>query len=162
MGKFKQLIFEQSRRTDPYSPVFDMVKHMEPEEIDYLENHDSNPSKTNLESPPAQLEWQWEDPDQDFVYNIHLLKQVYNNSRRPVDPSDTDTAKRYVLLGFAYNKNNNMIGEVPDYTFVSDEFMSPADTDVLKEFLSDKQFLYDNDTDERKVYSFTRASDFDV
>lgn len=133
---------------------------MEPEEVDYLENHETNPSKTNLESPPAQLEWQWEDPNQDFVYNVHLLKQVYNNSRRPVDPSDTDVEKRYVLLGFAYNKNNNMTGEVPDYTSVSEEFTEKSDIDLLEDFLEDNGFLYDRDTDDQKIYSFTRASDF--
>jgi hypothetical protein len=161
VAKFKNLITEQSRRTDPYSPVFDTVKHMEPEEENFLEDHESNPSATNVETPPAQIEWQWDPEDVDFVYNCHLFKEIYDNSIYGADVEDPDTPKRYTLLGFVYNKNNNLTGIVPDYTDVSEEFSEPANLEVLANFLERQDFLYENDTEERKIYTFSRPADFD-
>lgn len=158
MARFRRL-FEQAKRDDPFSPFFDTGRHMTPEEIEFLESHESNPSSTNTEVPPAQIEWQWEDGD--LVYNCHLVKEVYTNSRRGIDPEDTDVSKRYKLMGFVYNKTNNLSGLVDDYTFVSPEFNEEASLDVLENFLQDKQFLYDNDTEDMKVFTFTRPSDFE-
>lgn len=158
MAKFKKLL-EQVSRDDPFSPFFDTVRHMTPDEIEYLETHDSNPSSANTETPPAQIEWQWEEGD--LVYNCHLVKEVYDNSRRGLDPDDTDNPKRYKLMGFAYNKRNNLTGLVEDYTFVSEEFAEEARLDILEDFLADKDFLYDNNTEDMKVFTFTRPSDFE-
>lgn len=158
MAKLLQLL-EQVSREDIFSPFFDTVRHMTPEEVEFLENHDSNPSKANTETPPAQVEWQWDEDD--FVYNCHLVKEVYNNSRRGVDPEDTDTPKRYKLMGFVYNNRNNLSGLVEDYTSVSEEFAEESRIDILEAFLEDKDFLYEKDTEERKEYTFSRPSDFE-
>ena len=158
MVSFVRLL-EQVSRKDPFSPFFDTAKQMTEEEVDFLENHESNPSTANTETPPAQVEWQWE--SEDLVYNCHLVKEVYDNSRRGLDVGDTETPKRYKLMGFVYNNRNNLSGLVEDYTSVSKEFNQEARVDILESFLEDKDFLYENDTGERKVYTFSRPSDFE-
>lgn len=129
---------------------------MTDQEIEFLETHESNPSKANTDVPPAQVEWQWEDGD--LVYNCHLFKELYDNDHDTTLPEDTSVEKRYKLVGFAYNKTNNLSGVVEDYTFVSNEFSDEADIEILENFIGDKDFLYDNDTEERKVYSFSRPT----
>jgi len=89
------------------------------------------------------------------------VKEVYNDNRRGLSPEDTDAPKRYKLMGFVYNNRNNLSGLVEDYTFVSEEFDQESRVDVLEAFLEDKNFLYENDTAERKVYTFSRPSDFE-
>lgn len=159
MAKFKRLL-EQATRDDTFSPFFDTMKQMEEAEVDFLESHGSEPSKTNTEVPPAQVEWQWE--DEDLIYNCHLVKEAYSDDPRAgADQEDPSVAKRYKLMGFVYNKKNNLSGMVGDYTFVSEEFTGEADLDLLENFLSDKQFLYDNDTAADKRFSFSRPSDFE-
>ena len=161
MAKFKKIISEQSRRTDPFSPLFDTVKQMEDEEIEFLQTHETDPSSANVKTPPAQIEWQWEDEENDFVYNCHLFKEIYDNSIYGADPEDPNTEKRYTLLGFVYNKNNNLTGIVPEHSGVSDEFFEASNLEVLESFLEEQDFLYENDTEDMKVYTFTRPSDFD-
>lgn len=160
MAKFKNLVLEQVRRGDVFSPFFRTVKSMEPEEVDYLENHESEPSSLNTKTPPAQIEWQWKG-DRDLVYNCHLVKEIYDNSIYDSEVEDASKAKRYKLMGFVYNKNNNMKGIVDDYCAVSEEFSSSYDLDVLEDFISDNTFLYENDTSEMKEFTFSRPSDFD-
>lgn len=158
MASFVKLL-EQVSRDDVFSPFFDTVRHMTPDEIEFLENHESEPSSTNTEVPPAQIEWQWQEDD--LVYNCHLVKEVYDNSRRGLDPEDPDQPKRYKLMGFVYNKRNNLSGLVEDYTSVSEEFSEEARLDILEAFLAEKDFLYENDTEEMKEFTFTRPSDFE-
>lgn len=158
MAKFKKL-FEQSVREIPFSPLFDEAKHMEPEEVEFLENHETNPSTTNMSTPPAQVEWQWEDED-DFVYNCHLVKEVYDPDRRVYDIDDPDTPKRYNLRCWVYNKGNNMIGVVDEYCSVSEEFSEASNIDVLESFIQENEFLFENDMFDRKMYIFSRSSDF--
>ena len=159
MTKFKRLL-EQATRNDTFSPFFDTMKQMEDREIEFVEEHGSEPSKTNTAVPPAQVEWQWEDGD--LIYNCHLVKEAYNNDARAgADLDDPSVAKRYKLMGFVYNKKNNLSGLVEDYTFVSDEFTGELDIELLENFLEDKNFLYDNDTAGDKIFSFSRPSDFE-
>lgn len=158
MAKFRRLV-EQVSRDDLFSPFFVIVRHMEPEEVQFLEEHESEPSATNVETPPAQVEWQWDTGD--VVYNCHLLKEVYNNNRRQSKPED-DVAKRYKLLGFAYNKPNNMTGLVSDYSDVSEEFNETFDTGVLDRFLERQDFLYESDTADAPIFTFTRPSDLEI
>lgn len=159
MAKFQRL-FEQSVRDIPFSPLFDEAKHMEDEEIEFLADHESQPSATNTDTPPAQVEWQWENEEEDLVFNCHLVKEAYDNDRRGIDVEDPDTPKRYNLRCWVYNKSNNMIGVVDDYSSVSEEFSEASNVGVLESFLEDKQFLFQNDTADMKMYTFSRPSDF--
>ena len=158
MAKFKRLL-EQATREDVFSPFFSTVKQMTDEEIEFLEGHESNPSKSNTDVPPAQVEWQWDDGD--LVYNCHLVKEAYSNDNRTTDVEDVSVAKRYKLIGFVYNNTNNFSGIVGDYTSVSEEFSSEADLELLEGFLENQNFLYENDTEERKSYSFSRPTDLE-
>jgi hypothetical protein len=159
MPKFKRLL-EQATRDDKFSPFFDTMKQMTDGEIEFLKKHDSEPSKTNTQVPPAQVEWQWQEGD--LIYNCHLVKEAYNDDPRAgADLNDPSVAKRYKLMGFAYNKKNNLSGLVEDYTFISEEFNGESDLGVLESFLEDKNFLYQNDTSEDKIFSFSRPSDFE-
>lgn len=158
MASFVKLL-EQVSRDDPFSPFFDTVRHMTSEEIEFLQTHESNPSKKNTKTPPAQVEWQWDEGD--LVYNCHLVKEVYDNSRRGLDPEDTDNPKRYKLMGFVYNNRNNRTGLVGDYTSVSEEFAEEARIDILGDFLEEQDFLYEKNTSGDKIYSFSRPSDFE-
>lgn len=133
---------------------------MEPEEVEYLENHESEPSSSNTETPPSQIEWQWQEDD--LIYNCHLIKEVFDDSIRLADSDDDGTAKRYKLLGFVYNQKNNVTGLVSSYTAASDEFTDSYDLDLLESFLQEQDFLYENDTADQKIYTFTRPSDFAI
>jgi hypothetical protein len=159
VAQFRKLL-EQATRDDVFSPFFITARHMEPEEVEYLENHESEPSATNTETPPSQTEWQWEDGD--LVYNCHLIKEVFDDSIRLADSDDETTAKRYKLLGFVYNQKNNVTGLVSSYTAASDEFTDSYDLDLLESFLQEQDFLYENDTADEKIYTFTRPSDFAI
>lgn len=162
MAKFKKLL-EQATRDDLFSPFFIIVRFMEPNEIDYFDGHESDPNLTNTTTPPSQVEWQWED-DGDLIYNSHLFKEVYDNNTFRSKPTDTSKAKRYKLLTFAYNLQNNVAGLVPEYSAVSEEFMEPSNLEVLDSFVQDKDFLYENETNSMIVgvseFTFSRPSDF--
>ena len=133
---------------------------MEAEEVEFLEDHESEPSATNMDTPPAQAEWQWADDERDLVFNCHLVKEVYDNSIRTADVEDPDLPKRYNLRCWVYNKNNNMTSIVEELSAVSEEFSESFNLDVLESFLEGLDFLYENDTADMKEFTFSRPSDF--
>jgi len=130
---------------------------MDEEEVELLADHPTTPSENTSEIPPSQVEWQWQEDN--AVYNSHLVKEIYDDSNDVTSVNDTDVQKRYKIVTFVYNKSNNQIGLVLEFSGVSDTFTEPFNTDVLSNFMEDMEFLSDAETGGEERFWFSRITE---
>lgn len=155
--QFKRLLEEVVGEEDLFSPFYQPVRFLEPQEVEYLLDHESNPSAVFFDTPPAQVEWQWD--NEDLIYNAHLIKEMYNDTRQSKDVMDDESKKRYKIVTFMYNKSNNWRGYAQAYSGVTETFTDPYDIELLDDFISSYEVLYLRDTDEIKEFKISRPLD---
>lgn len=153
--KFKRILAEVVGEEGLFSPFYQPVRFFEPEEAEYLLDHESDPSAVFFDTPPAQVEWQWQ--EEDIVYSAHLIKEIYNDSRGLKDV--TDSSKRYKIVTFMYNKSNNWRGYAEDYSKVTRTFSEAENIELLEEFIESMSFLHENDTGDIKEFKVSRPLD---
>lgn len=154
---FRRLLEQTVDEEALFSPFYRPVKTMDPEEVELLDEHPTIPSENTSETPPSQVEWQW--VEDNVVYNTHLVKEVYDDSRKEVDITDPGVPKRYKAVTFAYNKNNNQIGMVLEFSDTSENFNDPFNVEVLSDFLDNMEFLSEAETGGEERYWFSRLLD---
>lgn len=154
---FRRLLEQTVDEEALFSPFYRPVKTMDPEEVELLDEHPTIPSENTSETPPSQVEWQW--VEDNVVYNTHLVKEVYDDSRKEVDITDPGVSKRYKAVTFAYNKNNNQIGMVLEFSDTSENFNDPFNVEVLSDFLDNMEFLSEAETGGEERYWFSRLLD---